>query len=404
MVIVGKTSGEGRGGWMYEEILNTPKNLGIEDRVEFLGESYAAGAKVYEEDEEAKREIASINLKIYQKDSDLQAIWERGRKWSLEYFEEIYKRVGTIYKRYYFESEVAEKGRQLVLDNVDNGVFERHEGAVVFRGGDHTRVFVTKEDYATYEAKDMALAGVKYKDFAYDRSIIITAHEQGPYFKVVLAAMEQIFPELARKTSNITFGFVRLKDEKMSSRLGNIIAGEWLLDEAKRKISESFAEMDDKTLEIVAVGAVKYSMLKFARESDIQFSFEESINLEGNSGPYIQYTYARTQSVVRKSQIANNKSQINLNDQNLKLENEELEIIRMLSKFSEVIGQAGDNFAPNILCNFLFELCQKFNLFYQKHKIIGSDKEDFRLALTKAVGQVTKNGLYLLGIESPEKM
>ena len=376
------------------------ENKPLKTRVEFLGKAYTAGAKAYEEDAGVKKEITSINLGIYKNDPDLQEIWKTGRKWSLEYFEEIYKRVGTTYKRYYFESEVADKGRQIVLDNIENGIFERHEEAVVFRGGDHTRVFVTKEDYATYEAKDMALAGVKYEDFKYDKSVIITAHEQGPYFKVVLAAMGKVFPELAKKTSNITFGFVRLKDEKMSSRLGNIISGEWLLDEVKVKIAGAFPEMDDKTLEMVAVGAVKYSMLKFGRTSDIAFTFEDSISLEGNSGPYIQYTFARCCSVLQRAGISNFQFPIS----NSELEKGEVELIRMLSKFGEVVEEAGNSFSPNILCNYLFELSQKFNLFYQKHKIIGGDKEEFRLALTKAVGQVIKNGLYLLGIESPEKM
>jgi arginyl-tRNA synthetase len=155
--------------------------------------------------------------------------------------------------------------------------------------------------------------------------------------------------------------------------------------------------MDEKTLEIVAVGAVKYSMLKFARESDIAFSFEDSISLEGNSGPYIQYTFARTQSVLAKKATPSKVS-------NSDLELEELELVRALHRFSEVVEESGNNFMPNILCQYLFELCQKYNLFYQKHKIIGGEKEEFRLSLTKAVGQVIKNGLNLLGINAPEKM
>jgi len=228
-----------------------------------------------------------------------------------------------------------------------------------------------------------------------------------------LDALGKVFPDLASKTTHRSFGFVNLKEGKMSSRSGNIVAGEWLLDEAKKRIKEQFGDMDERTLESVAVGAVKYSMLKFSRTSDITFSFEESINLEGNSGPYLQYTYARTQSVLAKSQIpaspaggSDLKSQINTKSQNLnsKLENEELLILRLLIHFGEIVEETGQNFAPNLLCNYLFELSQKFNNFYQKHKILGSEKEDFRLALTFAVGQILKTGLYLLGIEAPERM
>lgn len=370
----------------------------LQARIQHLGLAYSTGARAYDEDEKAKEEIQKINVKLYEKDSGINILWEKGRQWSLDHFEEIYKRVGTVYKKYYFESQTAQVGKELVLSKLPDGIFEKHEGAIIFRGS-HTRVFVTTEDYATYEAKDLGLAKIKYEDFKYDESIIITANEQDQYFKVVLEAMAKVLPDLAKKTKHDSFGFVSLKDIKMSSRLGNIITGEWLLDEAKKRIKAEFKDMDGQTLEKVAVGAVKYSMLKFSRKSDITFSFDESISLEGNSGPYLQYTYARTQSVLARSQIRNPKSQV-LD----KLETEEALVLRLIIHFPEVVKDAADNFSPNLLCNYLFDLSQKFNNFYQKHKILGSEKEDFRLALTSAVGQILKTGLYLLGIEAPEKM
>jgi len=436
------------------EILKQVQDDTVEEKVKLLGEAYTKGAKAFEEDEEAKKEIQALNIKIYKNDPSIKDLWEMGRKWSLEYFETIYKRLGTSYKRYYFESEVAGPGREIVLSHVQDGIFEKHDGAVVFRGekdGLHTRVFITKEDYATYEAKDLALAKIKYQDFVYDRSIIITAHEQAPYFKVILAAMKKVSSFLAEKTEHYSFGFVSLKEGKMSSRTGNVITSEWLLDEAKRRIKEKFSakdgpasgwkDMDEETAEIVAVGAVKYSMLKFSTASDISFSFDESISLEGNSGPYIQYTYARTQSVLNKSEIRNPKSETILNDQisksmengKWKMENEEVSLLRTIHHFPEVVDEAAENFAPNLLCNYLFDLAQKFNLFYQKHQIIPNvilnvvkdpstdsgqrldsssldrlgtqnDISRFRLSLTTAVGQVLKNGLYLLGIAAPDRM
>lgn len=372
-----------------------------------LGKAYAKGATEYEENEEVKKEIQDINLKIYQKsDPELNKLWEEGRKISLEHFEKIYKRVGTKYDKYYFESEVAEEGKNLVLAHLRGGIFERHEGAVVFRGS-HTRVFVTTEDlsagrqgYATYEAKDLGLAKIKYEDVKYEESIIITATEQEEYFRVVLEAMAKVLPELAEKTRHESFGFVKLKEGKMSSRKGDVIAGEWLLDEAKKRLRENFNEMDEKTLERVAVGAVKYSMLKFGRKSDITFSFDESIDLSGNSGPYIQYTFARTQSVLRKAQNTSKKQKA----KSKKLEKEEELVLRLLIQFSGIAKSSAEDFSPNILCNYLFDLSQAFNNFYQKHKIIGSKEEDFRLRLTSAVGQIIKTGLHLLGIEAPDKM
>lgn len=387
-----------------EEEKTTLENLEKEDlkvRAKFLGEAYALGAKVYEEDEDAKQEIRKINVSVYKKDPDLQEMWEKGRAWSLESFETIYKRVGTSYKRYYFESEVADLGRQIVLDNVENGIFEKDENAVIFKGGDHTRVFVTSEDYATYEAKDMALAGIKYKDFSYDKSIIITAHEQAPYFKVVLAAMKKVFPDLAAKTEHDSFGFVDLKDGKMSSRTGNVILGKWLIDETKQKLSDAFPEVSETVTEDLAVGAVKYSMLKVGREADIQFSFEESINLHGNSGPYLQYAFARTQSILEKA--GENSAEFEMPQ----FEKEELKLLRKLIIFSDVVKKAQVEFAPNFICTYLFELAQDFSAFYEKHRIVGIEDKNvmnFRLALTEGVGYVLKNGLYLLGISAPQKI
>ena len=217
---------------------------------------------------------------------------------------------------------------------------------------------------------------------------------------MLLKALSLLDTKLAEKTNHIAHGMVRLPEGKMSSRTGEIVTGEWLLDEAKRKIKASYPEMDEQTSEKVAVGAVKYALLKNSIGHDVIFNFDESISLEGNSGPYLQYTYARTQSVLKKS--TNNYELIT---NNYELNPEELMILRTLIHFEEVVEKAAEQFAPNLLCNYLFNLAQKFNLFYQKHTILGQERmREFRLALTVAVGETLKNGLYLLGIQSPEKM
>ncbi|KKQ40583.1 MAG: Arginine-tRNA ligase [Candidatus Levybacteria bacterium GW2011_GWB1_37_8] len=393
----------------------------LNKRIKFLGEAYAFGAKVYEEDEKAKREIEQLNKKIYDKDPDLMPLYEKGRQWSLEYFETIYKRLGTKFDFYYFESIVGINGLKLVQEYLQKGppasldakhlragVFEKSQGAVIFPGkkfGLHDRVFINSLGLPTYEAKDLGLAFKKYNDFKFDQSISVTGNEIIEYFKVILAALKQIDPELAAKIKHLPHGMVRIPTGKMSSRSGNIVTGEWLLDEAKKLLKSKFSEMMEEVLEQVAVGAIKYALLKSSLGHDIEFNFEESINIQGNSGPYLQYTFARTQSVLRKTannqQLTTNKK---LEVSSQKLEVEELILLRTLNKFPEVVETATANFAPNLVCNYLFDLAQKFNLFYQKHKIIGSEQEDFRLALTAGVGQVIKTGLNLLGIEAPEKM
>ena len=399
----------------------------LNKRIKFLGEAYAFGAKIYEEDENAKKEIEELNKKIYDKEPTIIALYEKGRRWSLEYFESIYKRLGTKFDFYYFESEVGKDGLELVRKYIKKGVFEESEGAIIFSGekyGLHNRVFINSLGLPTYEAKDLGLAITKYKDFPYDLSIIITANEQSDYFRVVLYALSKISEELAHKTKHIAHGVVRLPIGKISSRTGTIITGEWLLDEVKRRIQSQYKEMDEETSEKVAVGGVKYALLKSGIGRDIAFDFDESISLEGNSGPYLQYTFARTQSVLAK--IKNQKSKIKSIIQNSKFENEEMSLLRALNRFPEVVEEAAGKFAPNLLCNYLFDLAQKFNLFYQKHKILSpvilnfvknpsqrkeilsyaqdDNTQEFRLALTAAVGQVIKNGLYLLGIQAPERM
>ncbi len=426
----------------------------LQKRIELLGQAYAEGTKAYEENEEAKQEINALNKKIYEitnkkiatsltapsndkkgTQNDIKSLYEKGREWSLEYFESIYKRLGSKFVKNYFESVAGPIGLALVKDHIADGVFKKSEGAIIFEGekhGLHNRVFVNSLGLPTYEAKDMGLPGVKYKDYPYDESIIITAQEQSPYFTVVLKALSLINPDIAAKTKHLAHGVVRLPQGKMSSRTGNVITGEWLLDETKRLISKNYPKMDAETAEQVAVGAVKWALLKNGIGRDIAFSFEESISFEGNSGPYLQYTYARTRSVVRKSQITNPKTdsgQARMTSfwgavrlQNL--EPEEMALLRMIAKFPELLEDAAKNFAPSTVCTYLFDLGQKFNLFYQKCPIlspvilegekrpIGSKKDsiaslqndNFRVLLTEATGQIIKNGLYVLGIQSPEKM
>lgn len=413
----------------FKDDISKAKN--IHERVEFLGKAYAAGSRAFEENEEAKETIRDINYLVYAsaqrfwqekgvkpgstdymkfvqeriKEVDkVFDLWKETRQWSLDYFETIYKRVDTHYDRYYFESECL-IGVDLAKEAVKKGVLQESEGAIIFDGKPYsldTRVFVNSLGLPTYEAKELALAEKEFSEFGrLDRVIHVVGPEQSSFFKVTFKAEELLNPDKYKnKQYHLAYGWVRLKHGKMSSRAGNVVLGEWLLDETKAKIKKQFPEMDEETAEKVAVGAVKYSVLRFSTASDISFSFDESISLDGNSGPYLQYTYARTQSILAKTGIRNYELGIG----NYELNDEESLLLRIIYHFSDVVGEAAENYAPNLLCNFLFGLAQKFNLFYQKHKVIGSDKEESRLMLVKAVGAIIKNGLYLLGIEAPERM
>lgn len=390
--------------------LNSYSKKSIIEKVEFLGKAYVKGNKAYEESEESKKEIIEINRKIYSKDEEIAVLWNETRKWSLEYFESIYKRVGTHFQRYYFESEVFEPGKKIVEDNIGK-VFEKSENAVIFPGekyGLHNRVFITQEGFATYEGKEMGLGKLQFDE--YNPTLIIhnVGPEQAEYFKVVFKALGIIFPQTQGKELHHVYGWVQLKDGKMSSRMGNVVSARWLLDEAYKKAEtlitkEEYKEGEKREIsEKVAVGSVKYSFLRFSSKSDISFNFDESISLEGDSGPYIMYTFARCESVKNKANQHNSQTISNYNNIN----QEELLLLRLINKFPEVLFEAAVNFAPNVLTHYLYTLSQAYNFFYTKHKIINSGKEvtEFRLALNQAVGQALQKGLSLLGIDTVSKM
>ncbi|MGH7203020.1 MAG: arginine--tRNA ligase, partial [Candidatus Levyibacteriota bacterium] len=342
----------------------------------------------------------------------VKELYEAGKDWSLENFERLYKRLGTTFDNYYPESIAGERGYKIVKDNVATGIFVESEGAVIFPGekyGLHNRVFINKLGLPTYEAKELGLAPWKYEDDPYDLSFIVTATEIAGYFGVLIEALKQVNPELGKKTKPILHGMVRLPEGKMSSRSGNVISVGWLLDEAKARVMSRMSdEISDKDTiaETVGLAAIKYAFLKSSIGKDIVFDLEESVNFEGNSGPYLQYTYTRTQSVLRKAggnMKPENESQISSPKS---LTREERQLLRLLARFPEIVDEAATRYAPQVLCTYLFELAQTFNLFYQKSPILKTDDNirGFRLHLTAKTGAVLKSGLHLLGISVPDHM
>jgi arginyl-tRNA synthetase len=398
--------------------LDDYENKSLGEKAAFLGRAYTIGAQSFVDDDRVKSEIAQLNKVIYEKsNSEINNIYETGRKWSLDYFETIYDRLGTKFDYYFFESEVGQAGVDIVKKYLQEGVFEESEGAVVFPGekyGLHTRVFINQLGLPTYEAKELALSELKHRQFPYDRSIVVTGNEIDEYFKVLLKAMELVYPDLAKKTRHVSHGMLRLKTGKMSSRTGEIITGTGLMkdmaDRTRQKMKNGSQseginhEVVDVeiTAEIVSIGAIKYSILRQGLGRDIVFDFEQSLSLEGNSGPYLQYTYARAKSVLRKAGVDGLDSLPVVS--NPTFDTAELLILRALAQFPMVIEQATSNMTPNHMANYLFDLAQKFNNFYQTHPIIGDPNEKVRLVITAGVAIVIQNGLDSLGIRTVEKM
>jgi arginyl-tRNA synthetase len=414
--------------WGTQKILEERKmswddaeKLGLAERAHLLGEGYVLANKEYED---KKAEIDELNTKLYIKDTDVVPMYERTRKWSLDYYDSLYKRFGTKFDRLYFESEVAEKGKEIVKENIGK-VFEESEGAIIFDGekyGLHKRVFITKDDNPTYEAKDMYLAPLQYSEFPFDLIIHVVANEQRGYFQVVIKALELLDTKFKGKEYHLPMGMVNLVGKKMSSRAGTIITVDELLDEVESLLepllSKELSQTERKTvLEKTTIAAVKYSMLKVNPESDVLFDTKVSVKMEGDSGPYLQYTFARTQSVIAKAKqkdIKTEKLKNNLAiEQYNNFNNEELSLLRTFIHYPEVVQETASNYAPNLICNYLFDLAQKYNAFYNAHRILDGagkkvkgqeSKSEFRVALTAATGTILKNGLNLLGIQAPEKM
>ncbi|QQG44648.1 MAG: arginine--tRNA ligase [Candidatus Roizmanbacteria bacterium] len=376
----------------------------LREKISFLGKAYSEGNKVYEEGGKGKEEIIEVNRMIYENNSEIIPLWEETRELSLNYFNEIYKRAYTQFDRLYFESEMHKRGVEISQQALEKGILEESEGAIVFNGkkyGIDTRVFINALGLPTYEGKELALAEMEFSEFGeLDKCIHVVGPEQSSFFKVTFKVEEILNPEKYRgKQMHLDYGWVTLKSGKMSSRQGNVIEGEWLLNKSKEVIVNSY-KCEEKTAESLAIAAVKYSYLKNGLKSNIAFDFDESISLEGNSGPYLIYTYVRCQSVLAKTSCSNDGIIIK------SISKEEKDLLRSFYQFTEVVEKAGISFSPHLIATYLFDLAQKFNIFYQKHQILKADDEtkNFRLLLTKATAQVIKNGLYLLGIETVEKM
>jgi arginyl-tRNA synthetase len=387
----------------------------LEAKVKLLQKMYREGSKAYEEDENDKKQINKLNMEIYQEEEEIKPLWKKTRHWSIDYYKQFEKRLGIEYVRNYYESEVHQKGKKIVEENVGD-VFTKSEGAIIFPGskyGLHDRVFITGKGTPTYEAKDMYLQRLKFEEWPFDLCVITTASEQNEYFKVIFKALEMINPDFEGKLKHVGFGMINAKSGKMSSREGKVVGAADLIDETVaeiRKLLEKREDMSEEekmsVAEVVGVGAVKYSLLKTNPEQDITFDIEESISREGNSGPYLQYTSARANSVLHKAELSNRDIQYSGETltPNHKLSNEELSLIRAFIHFSEIVTEAAVKYAPNLICHYLYGLAQKYNAFYNNNRIIGGEGEELRLALTSATGTIIKNGLQLLGIEAPERM
>ena len=384
--------------------MKASENQGID-----WGHLYAEGFQAYEKNEEARKEILAINKKIYGHDPEIEIVYKHGKEESLRSFEKMYSRLGTVFDFYFFESQTEGIGKEIVEENTPN-VFEKGEGGAIIFDAEkfdkhlHTRVFINSEGLPTYEAKELGLAKIKYEKYKYNKSIVITGNEVNDYFKVLLCAMSQIsdLSGLVEKTLHKSHGMLRLPSGKMSSRTGDVITAEALIKEVKDKVKDD---------EAVAIGAIKYMILRQSIGNDIIFDIEKFVSTEGDSGVYLQYAYARTTSLLEKAQhqgegLAETGPARPHDNSGAGGDNRNThEVEKLLYRFPEIVERAGSEYSPNIIVTYLTELAGSFNNFYAHEKIVGDTPDSaYRIMIARAFRIVMKNGLNVLGIPAPEKM
>lgn len=390
------------GGELPEKLADIPET----ERPNWLGARYVEGNEAYETDETAQAEIVAINKRVYQlhtdndHDSPFAQIYWTGRDWSYRYFATLYEQLRVkAFDRYIPESEVTPLGIATVEEQLAKGVYEKSGDAVIFDGekvGLHTRVFINSEGLPTYEAKDVGLSLTKWRDYHFDESIIITANEQEQYMKVVIASIGQFAPEPAERTKHLTHGVVKLQGGvKMSSRKGNVVTALEILEAARTAGAETGTNPSEDTI----LAAVKYAFAKNRIGSDIAYDPKESIALEGNSGPYLQYAHARARSILRKAADAERTVA-----KAAKFESGERTLLRKISEYHEAVDKAVADLMPHHICTYLYELAQTFNRFYENNIVMGDPRQAIRLQLVEQYADTLKQGLELLGIVAPDQM
>ncbi len=377
----------------------------ISEKLNYMGECYVKGNKAFEENEDTKKEVKEITQKIYMKVPGLEwDAYEKGKEINLEYFKSETKRLGSSFDNFIYESEAGEVGKKIVLENVPN-VFQESEGAVIFDGEKrnlHTRVFINSEGYPTYEAKDIGLLDIKFSRFSPDVSILITDVEQESYYRVVLEAAGEINKEWKERTIHKKHGRMSFKGERMSSRLGGVPLASEVLDFVGEEVKNRAEEKKDiEKIDAISIAAIKLAILKVMAGKNIDFDPEITLSFEGDSGPYLLYTYARCNSILEKAFSLGFKPAAKTTS-----EWEAGNLEKLLCRFPEEVEKSIQSWEPHHVAGYLLMLAREFNSWYGNTKIIDESNKNlhWNLWLVKSVMDTLKSGLYCLGLKTVDKM
>ena len=379
----------------------------------FVGDYYVLFSKKAKDDEKLKLEAQELLLEWEMGNKDVRKLWKQMNSWVLNGFSETYKRFGIKFDREYSESNYYENGKEIALEGLKKKVFEQdHTKAIIAPLEEFNlpnKVILRPDGTSIYITQDMYLAGLRYNDFKFNKMIYVVASEQNNHFQQLFKILELLERPYAKNLFHLSYGLVNLPSGRMKSREGTVVDADDIMDEisslAEKEIRKRYENLEEKKIkeraELIALGAIKFFMLKTDASRDMIFNPEDSLSFEGETGPYVQYTHARSCSILRKAEKISSKV-----DYSLLIDDSELNVIKLLYSFPEKIKDAANNYRPHTICRYLIDLSQAYNEFYHKCIVISEDKElmNARLAIVDSVRQVLENGLSLLGIKAPKEM
>ena len=366
------------------------------------------------------KEAHEMLVKWEQGDKEVRALWEKMNSWVYEGFDETYRNLGVGFDKIYYESQTYLKGKAKVEEGLEKGLFERHEDNSVWADltdeGLDQKLLLRSDGTSVYMTQDIGTAEMRFKDYPIDKMIYVVGNEQNSHFQVLSILLDRLGFKWGKELVHFSYGMVELPNGKMKSREGTVVDADDLIATMvadAKKTSEELGKFNDMTEEerdniarIVGMGALKYFILKVDARKNMLFNPEESIDFNGNTGPFIQYTYARIRSILRKAAAQGIAIPEVLAD-DMPLNQKETELIQKMDEFGAAVRQAGKDYSPSGIANYCYELTKDFNQFYHDYSILNAENENekvVRLVIAKNVAKTIKNGMALLGIEVPERM
>ncbi len=403
-----------------------------------IGDYYVAFDKHYREEikqlvaqgmdeEQAKQEAPLIKeahemlVKWEQNDPEVRGLWQKMNEWVYAGFDETYKELGVGFDKIYYESDTYLEGKEKVMEGLEKGFFYRREDGSVWadltQEGLDEKLLLRSDGTSVYMTQDIGTAKLRFRDFPIDKMIYVVGNEQNYHFQVLSILLDKLGFKWGKDLVHFSYGMVELPNGKMKSREGTVVDADDLIatmvKDAREMSADKVNKLEDITeaeaqeiARIVGMGALKYFILKVDARKNMLFNPEESIDFNGNTGPFIQYTYARIRSILRKAEAQGMTIPAEL-PTTAELSEKEISLIQHLNDFPAAVRQAGNDYNPSCIANYCYELVKEYNQFYHDFSVLREEDEQkrtVRLALSKAVSQVVKNGLGLLGIEVPERM